>query len=215
MPEPFAIEKRYEALDYFSRNVKYAGKVKLFKLLYYLDLLVFRRTGKMVTGLRYEAWPMGPVPAELDAEFKDPSSELHQRFEVKESARVENYIETTIDTDESQLEAASYFVTHTPTTIRGRRSYQHRFLTRREQQIAQDLAEMFNEATAKDMTDVSHGKFGPWRKAVTKGKQLGIERPDIDFMEGIVAVGNTKEELPLNELQDIVEERRRIDEALR
>lgn len=54
-------QKLVEAVLYFATNVKKLGKVKLFKLLYFLDFEHFRDTGRSVTGMDYVAWKMGPV----------------------------------------------------------------------------------------------------------------------------------------------------------
>jgi uncharacterized phage-associated protein len=35
------------------------------KLLYFLDFIHFKQTGKCVTGLDYYAWKRGPVPKKL------------------------------------------------------------------------------------------------------------------------------------------------------
>lgn len=214
MSDPFTKEKLYEALDYFSRNVKHAGKVKLFKLLYFLDLMVLRRTGKSVTGLRYEAWPMGPVPAELEREFQDPSSELHQRFEVKLHQRIESDLAVSLDTDEAELEAFRSTVQYIPGSIRGHMPYRHRFLTRREQGLAERLAEIFRDANAEAMSDVSHGKMGPWQKAIFRGRREHIERPEINLLEGVVACGDATEELPPEELKELIKERERLRQVL-
>ena len=213
--DPFSKEKLYEALDFFSRNVRYPGKIKLFKLLYYLDLMAFRRTGQTVTGLTYQAWPMGPVPAELNQEFQDPSSELHRRFDVSEHQKLEQTADVTIDTDEAHLESFTYSLTHIPGSIKSWHPIELRHLTRREKQIAALLAEVFHDAKAAEMSDVSHGKSGPWMKAKTRGKKAGVARPDIDLMEGVVAVGDKKEELPIAELKELVEEHRKLHQALR
>lgn len=156
---------------------------------------------------------MGPVPTALDGEFQNPASELHQRFEVTPYQRVESEIAMTIDTDEAALEAFERTVHHIPGSVRGRTPYRHRFLTRREQDIANLLAEIFREATAAQMTDVSHQKFGPWRKALRRGDREGIERPEINFFEGIVACGDATEELPPEELKELVDERERLRQA--
>lgn len=219
MAKPIPREKMYEALAFFSENVRHAGQLKLFKLLYYLDLMHFRRTGRKVTDLAYQAWPKGPVPPELNREFNDDGSELKRRFTVERFRRVAGPSTTpTIDSDPDELERAAAgggtqgFV---PGHIKSKLPYKHQYLTRREQDLANVLAEIFRDATAEQMSDVSHQKFGPWRKALFKAKQTGIERPEIDLLEGIVAVGKPAEELPLEELREIVAERARIDEALR
>ncbi|MFC1858011.1 Panacea domain-containing protein [Thermodesulfobacteriota bacterium] len=52
------------------------------KLLYFLDFIHFKHTGKSVTGLDYYAWQMGPVPRDLYEEIsggnkKAPVKEAH------------------------------------------------------------------------------------------------------------------------------------------
>ena len=69
-------KKLFEAIDYFLRNTKSPGLVKLFKLLYYLDMLHFRETGRSVTGLSYRALPYGPVPTQLYEEMRNPPDDM-------------------------------------------------------------------------------------------------------------------------------------------
>jgi uncharacterized phage-associated protein len=207
-------EKLYEALAYFAGNVRHAGTIKLFKLLYYLDLMHFRRTGRTVTGLVYEAWPMGPVPRELDNEFRDRKSNLHERFEIEKYRQIDEYGASTID---SKTEAVGRGVAESkfiPGAIRSKTPYRHQYLTMREMQLARQLAEIFRDATAEMMTDISHNKFGPWRKALQRANKQGDTHPPIDLIEGIVAVGDPKAELPADELKEIVAERALIEEAL-
>ena len=204
----------YEALAYFASKVRFAGQVKLYKLLYYLDLLHFRRTGQTVTGLTYEAWPMGPVPAALDREFGDKASTLHERFEVQKYRRVQEYDAPTVDSTEEDVERNGARSTHLPGSLKPRQQYRHQYLSRREMKLADLLAEIFQDATAAQMSDVSHSKFGPWRKALRRGSEQGAKGPVIDLLEGVVACGNAKEELPPDELREAVAERARIDEIL-
>lgn len=218
MANPIQREKMYEALAYFSAHVRHGGQIKLFKLLYYLDLLHFRRTGRTTTGLTYEAWPMGPVPPMLNREFNDERSELRSRFHVERFKRLDDWPPTpTIDSDADELEriASGGSSGYSPGQIKPKTPYKHLYLTRREQGLASVLAEIFRDATAAQMSDVSHNKFGPWRKALHKSKQAKIERPEIDLLEGVVAVGKKDEELPVEELNALVAERARLVEALR
>jgi hypothetical protein len=55
-------DKLISAIIYFVRSTKHCHTLKIFKLLNFLDFEHFRQTGRTVTGLRYSAWPMGPVP---------------------------------------------------------------------------------------------------------------------------------------------------------
>ena len=69
-------EKLINAIIYFVRNTKHCHKLKLFKLLSFLDFEHYRQTGRSVTGLHYDAWPKGPVPSHLDEELEKPGSDL-------------------------------------------------------------------------------------------------------------------------------------------
>ena len=63
-------EKLLNAIIYFVKNTKYLGITKLMKLMYFLDFVHFKQTGKSVTGLDYYAWKRGPVPKKLWEEIK-------------------------------------------------------------------------------------------------------------------------------------------------
>jgi hypothetical protein len=46
-------EKLIQSVIYFAKNTEFCGKVKLFKLLYFLDFEHYKMTGRSVTGLKY------------------------------------------------------------------------------------------------------------------------------------------------------------------
>ncbi len=219
MANPIQREKMYEALAYFAASVRNPGQLKLFKLLYYLDLMHFRRTGRKVTDLTYQAWPMGPVPPELNSEFMQDSSELKRRFNVERFRQESGTpVVPTIDSDADQLERAatsSGSKGFLPGSLKPKTPYKQQYLSKREQDIATLLAEVFRDATAEQMSDVSHNKFGPWKKALHKAKQTGISRPEIDFLEGVVAVGKPAEELSTDELREMLSEQHSFREAMR
>ena len=72
----FSREKLINAIVFFLKTTKFCGKIKLFKLLYFLDFLHFKQTAMPVTGLRYYAWEMGPVPRDLFFELNNPGEDL-------------------------------------------------------------------------------------------------------------------------------------------
>lgn len=220
MANPIQREKMFEALAFFSANVRYAGQLKLYKLLYYLDLVHFRQTGRVVTGLIYQAWPMGPVPPELDREFSSEHSELKNRFTFKRYTKQDrDYEVPTIDSDPEELTAAAERNSHRPGFLPGsitpNKPYKRQYLTEREQKLANMLAEVFHDATAKQMSDISHNKFGPWRKALFNANRTGIERPEINLLDGVVPVGKPSDELPPEELRALAAEQQRTEEALK
>lgn len=54
--------KVVEIVNYLANNVENLYKVKLMKMLWYSDFLNYKRTGISITGLVYNALPMGAVP---------------------------------------------------------------------------------------------------------------------------------------------------------
>lgn len=184
-------EKLVEAISFFAGHTRNCGLVKLFKLLYWLDYHNFRETGETVTGLTYQAFPKGPVPESLYNELQRGSGEVAAQFTIKDHERIsaEQAPTRTIDDDDDQYAAKQYGLKaayNRPTQITPRKSYRHQFLTRREQRIADWLAEIFRDATAAQISDVSHQRFGPWHQAM---KERG-ERVDIDFMGKLFPIGN-------------------------
>lgn len=59
-----SLDKVVDVIRYFSSSnkVKSLYKVKLMKLLWYADALAYKRRGSAITGLVYQALPMGAVP---------------------------------------------------------------------------------------------------------------------------------------------------------
>lgn len=59
-----SLDKVVEVIRYFASSAKVTDlyKVKLMKLMWYADALAFKRRGFAITGLVYQALPMGAVP---------------------------------------------------------------------------------------------------------------------------------------------------------
>lgn len=59
-----SLDKVVDVIRYFAASKKVTGlyKVKLMKLLWYADALSFKQRGEAITGLVYQALPMGAVP---------------------------------------------------------------------------------------------------------------------------------------------------------
>ena len=158
-------QKLIEAIVFFTKNTKRCGSIKLFKLLYFLDMLNFRETGRSVTGLEYTAWPMGPVPTQLFEELRDPKPDLAEKVSISLPAK-----------GDSETESKR-------TQITPKTSAENFYLTVREKRISQELAEIFFEASAEDMSNVSHAKGGPWERAKDRvpGKWKGV----IDYFDSL------------------------------
>ena len=180
-------KKLFEAIEFFTKNTKSCGLVKLFKLLYYLDMLHFREVGRPVTGAQYRALPYGPVPNDLYDEIRDPNSDLSLVFEITSPP----------PPGEDQSEP-------TRTTIRSRRKMSAGHLTKREIRIANEIAEIFREVSAKDISDISHARNGPWDKAKKAGAgKWGIP---IDYLDSININFGSGKVSSLEELKERLEE---------
>lgn len=158
-------KKLLEAIVFFTQNTKWCGSIKLFKLLFFLDMLNFRETGRSVTGLHYTAWPMGPVPVPLFEELRAPKADLAEKVAITHPPK-------------NDLESESKLTKITP-----KAKWADLYLTTREKRIAQELADIFLETTSDDMSQVSHAKGGPWEKAKDRspGKWKGV----IDYFDAL------------------------------
>ncbi len=143
--------KLLESIVFFLERTHRCGAVKLFKLLYFLDMLNFRETGRSVTGLHYKALPYGPVPTTLYEEFRNPQQDFLATVSI------------TSPPSEGALESEPRF-----TKIAPRVKWQDLYLSVREKRIASELAEIFKEASASEMSEISHARNGPWDKAVNR-----------------------------------------------
>ena len=177
MHNPHSREKLIEAIIYFARNAKNLGKTKLLKLLYFLDFIHFRQTGKSVTGLDYYAWDMGPVPSDLWYELAEETlpPDLAQAISIQ------------------PVPLSSSGEMH---TVKARRKFNPVHFTPRERRIMEQLADVFRDATAKEMVEVSHLRNQPWDRTI---REKG-DRRKIDYL---LAVDSSPDALPL----DIIEER--------
>ena len=156
-------EKLLNAIIYFSKNTKYCGITKLCKLLYFLDFMHFRETGRSVTGLDYFAWDFGPVPQELYFELKNPSQEL------------EDYIRKVSDS-EGSLEK-----------LIPQKKFDDKHFSKKELGILQEIVYIFKDAKAKDMVDASHLPNHPWDRTI---KEKG-EKKRIDYLLAIDNTGKS------------------------
>ena len=139
-------EKLINAIIYFLGNTRFCGKTKLFKLLYYLDFMHFRETGRSVTGLDYFAWKFGPVPKSLADEFNAPAKDFNDSISIQGSNN--NFV-----------------------IMKPKEKFEDTFFSKRELKILEEVAFIFKDAKADDMVEASHLPNHPWDKTIhTKGE---------------------------------------------
>ena len=211
-------EKLLEAVKYFAANTKYCGLTKLFKLLFFFDFTHFRETGRSVTGLNYQAWQRGPVPADLYGEIKAGGRDDMTRHlkiaepttidvEVSETSRT--YFQDSVNTFGREDEHRETRRVRVPAHIRALKVFNKKLFTKRELRLMEEIAFMYKELKADQISEVSHLKGRPWH--VTKTKS-GLKAP-IDYM---LALDELREGAPTKEeILARIEERSEVLDALK
>lgn len=170
-------EKLLNAIIFFAQNTSSLGKIKLWKLLYFLDFEHFKDTGRSVTGMQYKAWPKGPVPVELHNEIENPNADMTAKvvFGKKNMRR----------TDRQML-------TVTPVA-----AFDSSHFSKRELRLMERLAGEFDKTYADDMIEATHLENQPWHKIYN---EQGLKQQSIPFELAL----RTQEE---GELRHVVKER--------
>lgn len=179
-------KKLLNAIIFFIKNVKIPSKVKIFKLLYFLDFKHFQETGKSVTNLDYHALNWGPVPLSLYSEVKD--NEVPNDFE--------KYILIDEFKSESGEKKGGIF------KVRSKVLPNLKVFTPREKRILEELVEIYKDVDAQLISDISHFKNHPWDKT---RKEKG-ENQLIDYMLSL----DNDAKISFNEASDYIQERKEM-----
>lgn len=208
-------EKLIEAIKYFAGHTKHCGLTKLFKLLFFLDFDHFRETGRSVTGLNYEAWSMGPVPADLYSEIKGaPRADMNAHLRIEDHKEIERDIEVkgiddSLNTFGSEAPRTITRKARVPANIWTLKQFNSKFFSKRELRLLEQIAFIYKELTAEQISEVSHLKGKPWH--VTKTKH-GLKAP-IDYM---LALNEQREGAPSKEeILSRIEERQAVLQAFK
>ena len=151
--------KLLNAILFFASKVKNPSKVKIFKLLYFLDFRHFKETGRSVTNLDYYAFDFGPVPLDLYNEIRDN----HVPNDFSKALALVPFA-----SEESGKKGAMFQSRSKPDLT---------VFSPREQNIMKELVEIFRDVDAKLISDVSHFKNHPWDKT---SKEKGL-KAKIDY----------------------------------
>ena len=152
-------EKLLNAILFFARSVKKPTKTKIYKLLYFLDFRHFKEVGRSVTGLDYYAWNFGPVPKALHKEIEnnDTISGLERQLKI---------ITDTSD-DDPGVKSFIFKALAKPDMA---------VFTPREQKILEELALVYRDVGAHQISEISHLRNQPWDKTLSeKGEYEQID----------------------------------------
>ncbi|MBA3014671.1 MAG: SocA family protein [Proteobacteria bacterium] len=152
----FSREKLINAILYFAKNTNYCGKTKLMKLLYFLDFIHFRQTGKSVTEMDYYAWDFGPVPVKV-------WGELTSGMQADMNAAIS--ISTKKDFQH----------------ILAKQKFSDEFFSPRELRILEQVAFIYCDSPTNEMVELTHLENTPWAKTLA---EKGV-REKIDYFLAI------------------------------
>lgn len=176
-------EKQLNSIIYFLSNTKFCGKTKLFKLLYYLDFMHFRETGRSVTNMDYFAWNYGPVPKKLFEEIEKPPADLKENVLIPPTKNEKTFVE-----------------------LKPKKKFDDKYFTRRELRLLEKVAFIFRDAEADAMVEASHLPNHPWDKTIkTKG-----EYAQIDYT---LALDGTENSLSLEEVMERIKEKKELKQV--
>jgi uncharacterized phage-associated protein len=147
--------KLLNAIVFFALNTQNCSKTKLFKLLFLLDFEHFKATGRSVTGLKYHALPMGPVPLETFSEFDEPREDFTATVQIVP----ENY--------HGYLRQL----------VVPRKEFQSDCFTRRERKLLEEISGTYRTQNASEMVEVTHAEGGVWDQVYNNKAGLGDEIP--------------------------------------
>jgi len=171
-------EKLINAITYFVNNTSYCNKVKLFKLLYFLDFEHFSEAGKSVTGLDYYAWKKGPVPLQLKYTIQEI---LNGNTQEEDESSLRDILNSSFSFYEDPKSKKL--------TIEPKMAFISDVFTRREHRILQKLVEEYKNKLADEMILATHNSDGPWDITY---KQQPDER--IDYFLALTSESPVKKE---------------------
>ncbi|MDW7650370.1 MAG: DUF4065 domain-containing protein [Bacillota bacterium] len=126
----FNLKKTIHAILYFLSNYGPSYKTKMNKLLWYADMLSFKRNSQAITGLRYVRHHYGPVP---------------KRYEYLYGSLSDVYITL----DESNF----------GTRLLPLKEYSGDVFSPAELQVLQDIGDRFQDMNAEGLSEYSHGEY--------------------------------------------------------
>ena len=156
--------KLLNAVLFFARNTKRVNLGKLSKLLYFLDFIHFRQTGYPSIGLEYYAFERGPVPRDFWVEIRDANVPEDFTGKIGLMLKTDDFAPSYKEVEVHALEKPDLSV-----------------FTPRETKILEELAFIYKDASASDISEVTHLSKEPWDITI---KNKGRNKP-IDYLLSI------------------------------
>lgn len=187
-------EKFVNAILYFALNTNKSkiGKTKMAKLLFALDFEHFKLTGRWVTGVKYYAYPWGPYP-------KNEFDEIDKKKSLPPD--LEKVISVIPNADKEGEEWGILF------RAKAGAKPNLSLFTPREKGVMERWAEIFHDATAKQMVQWSHSNGEPWKQIWEKEKKKFQEIPYS------CAIDNKESPISKEEAEELIREEEEFERA--
>jgi len=147
-------QKILNGIKYFITKTKNAGRTKLFKLLYFWDFIHFKRFGMSITGYDYYTFPFGPVPKKLFNQIINDN--LPQSF--KDNLII---LEEKSEDENDNYKQFKFLLKNKKIDLD--------WLTPNELDVLKEVAFIFKDSSAKEMTEITHLPNTPWSKTAKNG----------------------------------------------
>lgn len=157
-------QKLMNAVLFFIKETKHVNLTKLMKLLNFFEFEHFSKNGYPSIGLKYYAFENGPVPKQFWLEVKDgqPPVELKDKMAIIVNSEKNGWKEVLFK-------------------IRPKTEVDFSVFSANEKKILERLAFIYKDATATEMSNISHEENMPW-EITKKSKGLYAE---IDYLLAI------------------------------
>jgi len=156
--------KLINAVLFFAQNTRYCNTTKISKLLYFLDFKHFEQTGYPSIGLKYYCFENGPVPKDFWLEVRDADVPDDFKGKIVLVRKTDEFSPGYKETEFIAQEKADMDV-----------------FTPREKEILEDVAFVYKDTRATEISRSTHEEDHPW--IVTK-KKKGLNK-EIDYIEAI------------------------------
>lgn len=147
-----SFEKLTEMVVFFSEKLA-PFKTKMNKLLFYADFLMFKQSCFSITGLRYNAITMGPVPNNFQSIFEYLSNQKEIDIQIKEFANGN---------------IGEKFMS------RNDRPFNSNLFSEKELETMNKIAKHFKDTSTADIVNLSHLETA-WKKNEKEKKSISYE----------------------------------------
>lgn len=152
-----SLEKLTEIVVYFSEKLN-PWKTKLNKLLFYADFLHYKKTCFSMSGARYRAINMGPVPNNFNSIFEYMVNNDDIYVKITEFLNGEG----------EQFKPSK------------NRQFNHELFTELELEVLDELTIKFKDASTTEMIDISHQEKG-WKENEKEHKMISYKNYAFDL----------------------------------